>query len=131
MNLGQYPQFVLRLGLVIVFGVFGIDKIVHWPLGMEWSAWMPAWLPFMPGAPFMFAMGVIETIAAVLLLIGKYVRIVALACAFLLAGIVVSFGFNEIMIRDLGILAMALALALMPEHRQYHELHQLVRRLRR
>lgn len=131
MHFGQYSQLVLRLGLVIVFGVFGIDKIVHWPLGMDWTAWMPAWLTFVPAAPFMYFMGVVETIAAMFLLIGKYVRIVALACALMLAGIVASFGFNEIMIRDLGILAMALALAMMPEHRQYHEIHQLVSRLKR
>lgn len=131
MNLSQYPQLVLRLGLVVVFGVFGIDKIVHWPLGMDWTAWMPAWITFIPATPFMFATGVLETIAAIFLLIGRYVRIVALVCALLLAGLVASFGFNEIMIRDLGLLAMALALAMMPEHRQYHEIHQLVSRLKR
>ena len=128
MNLNKYSALVMRLGLAFVFGLFGVDKIIHHPLGVDWTGWVPAWMP-LPQALFLYVLGALEVIAAIMLLIGKYVRLAALACAALLIGVLVNFGVNEITARDLGLTAMALALAMLPEHRKYHELHELAKKI--
>jgi uncharacterized membrane protein YphA (DoxX/SURF4 family) len=128
MNLGKHSQFVLRLGLAIVFGWFGIDKFLN---VSAWYGWIPEWLSFVPQNPFLYVLGLLEVVAALFLIGGRFVRIVSLACAALLLGVVVSFGINEITVRDIGLIAMALALAMMPEHRRFHEMHELARRLKR
>jgi len=126
MNLGKHSQLVLRLGLAIVFGWFGIDKFLN---VSAWYSWIPEWMSFVPQDAFLYVLGVLEVVAALFLLGGRFVRIVSLACAALLVGVVVSFGINEITVRDIGLIAMALALAMMPEQRKFHEMHEIARRL--
>ena len=128
MNLAAHSGLVLRLGLAFVFGWFGIDKFLN---VSAWYGWIPSWLSFVPQDGFLYVLGALEVIAALLLLIGRYVRLASLGCAALLIGVVVSFGINEITVRDIGLAAMALALAMMPEPIRYHEMHvfhQLMRR---
>jgi uncharacterized membrane protein YphA (DoxX/SURF4 family) len=122
MSLAKHSALVLRLGLAFVFGWFGIDKFLYVD---NWLGWIPSWMTFVPPHPFLYALGVLEIVAALFLLGGKYLRVVSLACAALMAGIVFSFGINDITVRDIGLIAMALALAMMPENRKYHELDQL------
>lgn len=126
MNLGKHSQLVLRLGLTFVFGWFGIDKFLH---VSTWYGWIPAWLSFVPQNMFLYVLGVLELVAAILLLGGRFVRFASLGCAALLIGVVASFGINEITVRDIGLIAMALALAMLPEQRRFHEMHELARRL--
>ncbi len=121
MTLGKHSQLVLRLGLAFVFGVFGVDKLFHWPLNVLWSGWIPAWLS-VPQAPFLAALGSLEIIVAIFLLLNKFTRLAAFVCVLFLAGVVASFGLNDVTVRDIGLIAMALALALQPEKkRKEHE----------
>ena len=131
MSLGKYSQLFLRLGLAFVFGLFGIDKIVHWPLHILWLGWIPNWLTFVPQNVFLIALGIVEIIVALLLLVNRFVRLAALACAAFLAGVVFSFGINEYAVRDIGLIAMALALALMPEPRRYHDVHEFMKKIKK
>lgn len=128
MPLSAHSPLVLRLGLALVFGWFGIDKFLH---VSAWYGWIPAWLTFVPLDAFLYVLGALEVIAALLLLIGIYVRIASLACAALLIAVVLNFGINEITVRDIGLIGMALALAMLPEPKRYHELHELHRLVRR
>lgn len=129
MSVSKYSQLVLRLGLAFVFALFGIDKIFHGPLHVVWSGWIPNWLPF-PEAPFLYVLGALEVIVAMLLLVNRFVRLAALACAAFLAGVAFSFGINEYTVRDIGLIAMALALALMPERKQ-HDVHEFLKKRRK
>ncbi len=128
MTMSKHSALVLRLGLAFVFGWFGIDKFLN---VNAWTGWIPPWMTFVPAIPFLYALGAAEVLVALFLLGGKYVRICSLACAALLIGVTLSFGINEITVRDIGLIAMALALAMQPEQRRYHELHELAKYARK
>jgi uncharacterized membrane protein YphA (DoxX/SURF4 family) len=101
-------QFCLRLGLGIIFFYFGVDKFVH---VYRWVGFIPTWMYLPISAElFMYIQGVIETAIGVLLLSGYFVRYAAGVSAVILLGIVATMGFNDIMIRDLGLLLMAVSL---------------------
>jgi uncharacterized membrane protein YphA (DoxX/SURF4 family) len=103
-------QFCLRLGLGIIFFWFGIDKFWHTYL---WVGFIPMWmnglLPF-SAEVFMYIQGVIETVLGLMLLSGFKVKYAGGLCALILLGIIATMGFNDIMIRDFGLLMMAVAL---------------------
>ncbi len=103
----------LRLGLGGVFVWFGIDKFFH---PNVWSAYMPGWfssiLP-MGIFTFIYLLGVFEIIAGSLVLFGLYTRISAVICAVFLFGIICSLGLNDVMIRDAGLLFLALGIAML------------------
>ncbi len=124
----MHVPVVMRFGLAIVFGWFGIDKFLN---VANWYGWIPGWLPAMPQDMLLYALGAIEVVLALMLIGGRFVRLAGLLCAIFLLAIVLSFGINEITIRDIGLIALALALAMMPEPRKFHELnavHKLVKR---
>ena len=112
----EAPILLIRLGLGFVFFWFGIDKFIHPAL---WIGWIPQYvlslIPIFPGI-FIFLLGVIETILGALLLLGVIVRLVALISAIHLLAIIFSLGFNDIVVRDIGLLAMALSLAVQKKH---------------
>ncbi len=131
MSLAAHSGIVLRLGLAFVFGWFGVDKFMT---PSAWYGWIPPWLSFVPQDAFLYVLGALEVIAALLLVGGRFVRFASLGCAALLISVVMNFGINEITVRDIGLIAMSLALAMMPEPRRYHEMHefhQLVKRRKR
>ena len=102
----------LRVGIGIVFFLFGIDKFVH---VQNWIAYIPVWLPQhvpMDIVTFMYVQGVIEAVLGAFLIIGFWSRTSAFFCAAILFGIIITIGYNEISIRDFGLLLGALALSL-------------------
>lgn len=102
---------LLRLGLGGVFVLFGIDKFFHPEF---WSVFMPEWFfSFLPVEVFTFIylLGVFEIIVGSAVLIGFYTKISAVICAAFLLGIIASLGFNDVMIRDAGLLFLALGIA--------------------
>ena len=104
---------LLRLGLGGVFLWFGVDKFIS-PL--NWIGWIPGWLsPLLPMSQytFIYTLGVIEVITGVLVLVGYYTRIAAVVAGLQLLGIIISFGFNDIMIRDMGLLFLAASIVLL------------------
>lgn len=110
MNLQKYSGFVLRIGLGIVLLWFGINEVID---PAKWSAYIPEWMPLpFSTTTFAFINGLVEIAFALLLLAGAYTRIIAVLVALHLLGIVVSVGYNEIGIRDFGLLMSAVALAL-------------------
>ncbi len=102
--------FILRIGLGGVFLWFGVDKCFD---PASWYGWVPASiqnrLPISMDL-FLIAQGVVEAILGFFLVTGFLTRLSSLACSVILIAIVYFSGFNEIMIRDLGLLAAALSL---------------------
>ena len=102
--------FLLRLGLGGVFFWFGVDKCLA---PESWAGWVPVFiqdrLPMSMNL-FLTGQGVGEAILGLFLVIGFLTRFSSFLCALILAAIVYFSGFNEVMVRDLGLLAMAVAI---------------------
>jgi uncharacterized membrane protein YphA (DoxX/SURF4 family) len=103
------PLFIIRLGLAIVFLWFGISKILQ---PESWIAWLPTWIEQLPisTTTHLILQGIAEAILGVLLLLGLFTRLAAAIAAILLVAVIITIGYNDIAIRDLAILSIAIAL---------------------
>jgi uncharacterized membrane protein YphA (DoxX/SURF4 family) len=106
---------LLRVGFVVAPILAGIDKFFDWMV--NWSRYLAPWIDdLMPGTArdFMIAVGVIEILAGVVVLVSP--KWGSLLVAAWLAGIVVNLlTFNppryyDIALRDFGLMLGALAL---------------------
>ncbi len=117
----RYSNLFLRLALAFVFLWFGIDKFFHPAYWL--SAWVPASVIHMAAAfhvasgAVVYAVGVFELLVGISLLANMFVGLFgSLAVAFL---VVVSLfsGFNEILVRDIGLIGGLLSLVFWPRPR--------------
>jgi uncharacterized membrane protein YphA (DoxX/SURF4 family) len=102
--------WLLRLGLVFIFAYAGVQSLMH---PAEWVGFMPTALTQHFDANMLLKFfSVLELLLAAWLLIGKYLRFAALFAAAMLVGITLS-NIPQLIItfRDVGLAAMALALA--------------------
>lgn len=117
----RYSNLVLRLSLAAVFIWFGVDKFLH-P-----EYWLNAWIPgsFLElagkmgigGNDIVYASGVFELLIGASLLTTIFIKTFsALAIAFLVV-VMFTFGFNEVIVRDIGLIGGFLALILWPSRR--------------
>jgi uncharacterized membrane protein YphA (DoxX/SURF4 family) len=107
------PLF-LRIGLATVLTYAAISSLIN---PNDWIGYVPIFIrDFIPATTVLAIFSVIQLGVAVWLLSGKHVRIAALVCAGMLAGIVVSnFSLLPISFRDIGLLFAALALTVMKD----------------
>jgi uncharacterized membrane protein len=115
MQKNSVARGVLMSAMIIVFGVFGLDKFLH-PL--SWIGWMPLWMDGLLGinkSQWLMVTGVIELIFAAALLFPSRIvrRIAAYGMALHLAFILTQTGMNDLFVRDLGLMLSAVALALL------------------
>ena len=110
----RLPEYLLTAALAIVFAWFGIDKFRNAYL---WIGFMPAWmdgfLGFSTKGVWIFVVGGIEIILAAMLLVpARRIRQAgAVLIALHLAAVLVQVGWNDIGVRDLGLLLSSVALA--------------------
>ncbi|HLC53423.1 MAG TPA: DoxX family membrane protein [Candidatus Nanoarchaeia archaeon] len=102
----QYSPIVVRYAVGIVFLLLGIDQIID-PAG--WTGYLPldivSALPFhLTATQFMFYNGLFDTLIGLLLLAGIFVRIVSAVAVLHLLGVIVTLGYNDLAIRDIGLL---------------------------
>ena len=105
-----YCSVLLRLGLAIVFGLFGRDKLTH---PEHWVVFLtPQVTRFFPFGPYEFLkfQGVAETLLATALLSGFMTRLASAAAAGLLVLIVVFLWPDPVAVRDVGLFFATLAL---------------------
>lgn len=105
-------KWLLIAALSFVFGYFGIDKFVHPEF---WLGWIPLWMEGLMGLSrnaWLVVIGLSEALMAVLLIIPvrKVQKIGAILIALHLVAILTQVGWNDIGIRDLGLLLADLAL---------------------
>ncbi len=105
-------KWLLILGLVFVFGYFGFDKFLH-PL--VWIGWLPLWmdnLGGLPSAAWLKLIAASELLFAILLLIPvkRVQQTAAILIILHLLGILTQVGWNDIAVRDIGIMVSAIAL---------------------
>ncbi len=111
MNKNTIGRLLLRIGLGGVFLWFGIDKFVHPDI---WVNYIPSWFPMLiPVGTFILLMGIVETLIGLFALIGVYTRTSAVIAVLMLIPILVSLGYNEIGVRDFGLLLLALGIAVL------------------
>ena len=113
-----YNLLFLRIGLGVVFFWFGVDKFIHPDF---WIGFIPGYMiPLIPVSLALFNViqGVVETVVGVLLIIGLWRQVAAIFAGLILIPIiVVTFGFGtyDLALRDIGLLSIAVVLAVTPE----------------
>lgn len=114
-------QLALRLGLGAVFLWFGVDKFIQPQYWVD--AWMPQWAQQfaqsigMSVANAIFLVGIFEVLVAISLVTGFFSRVFAAAAIVFLVAILAVSGLNEVVVRDIGLIAALVALVIWPERR--------------
>ena len=105
-------SLILRIGLGLVLLWFGVSEIVD---PETWSSYVPMMVQsLLPISVNLFVTlhGIFEVLLAVLLLVGYAQRIVRVVAVLHLVSITIGVGYNEIGVRDFGLVMAALALAM-------------------
>lgn len=105
-------KWSLTLGLAFVFIYFGIDKFLN-PL--VWIGWMPTWLNGSLGFSvdqWLQIIAVTEIVFGAMLLMPIRIvqKIGSVLVALHLVAILTQTGWNDVAVRDIGLLTMAIAL---------------------
>lgn len=105
----DYAPALVRIGVGIVFFLFGISQITR---PQTWLAWLPNFVGNLPFTQitFLILTGIFNLIVGVLLIIGIFTKIAALLSSLHLIGVIISLGYNDISIRDFGLLLAALSI---------------------
>ena len=113
----------MRLGLAAVFIWFGVDKFLH-P-----EYWLSAWIPQsvlsvasrvgISGMDVVYASGVFELLVGASVLINIFIKIFSVLALMFLVVVLFTFGINEVIIRDVGLMGGFLSLLFWPENRRY------------
>lgn len=113
--LNHKSHLILRLGLGLVILIAGLTKLFNL---INWESYIAPWfsslLPFSLST-FMMLSGIAETVVGILVLSKRFTKIGAVLACFWLIGIIlnlITIGAYDIVLRDLGLFAMALVLAL-------------------
>jgi len=105
-------RWTLIAGVAFVFLYFGVDKFVS-PL--VWIGWLPGWMDGLGGLEknmWLQIIAVIEIVIGVGILIPVRIvqKIAVLLATVHLAGILTQIGWNDIAVRDVGLMCMTIAL---------------------
>ncbi len=104
-------RWILILGIAFVFLYFGIDKFVH---PKTWIGWMPDWMDGLLGMKndlWMQIVAVTEIMIAIALLIPVRIlqQVASIAASLHLLAILSQVGWNDIAVRDIGLLFMSMS----------------------
>lgn len=99
----QYAPSIVRIGISIVFLWFGLNQIFS---GDDFLGYLPTFVNSLPLQPLTFILlnGIFEVVFGLLLIVGLLTRISALLLGLHLLGIIFSLGYNEIAVRDFGLM---------------------------
>ncbi len=115
MQRNTLANWIITLGLAVVFIWFGIDKFLT---PDNWIGWIPAWMDGLLGMPkttWLSFIGASEILFAILVIIPvtPIRRAGAILIALQLLAILPIAGFNDIGLRDFAMMMSAIALAVM------------------
>ena len=101
---------IARWGLGIVFFLFGILQFTS---PESFYGYIPAFANNfgMSSATLILLNGILDFAIGVLLLLGIFTRIVAIVAAVHLLVIILGLGWNDITVRDIGLMIVAVAIA--------------------
>ena len=110
MRYKEYCPVLVRIGLSIVFLWFGINQLLFTE---NFSGYVPEFMKgFFEPSFIIISNGIFETIFGVLLLMGIFTRFVAFLLGLHLVGIIIGLGYNEIAVRDFGLMLAIFSVAL-------------------
>lgn len=128
MRYGRYAWsfLFLRCGIGIVFAWIGIDALRH---PDAWIGFLPSTIPTFGLLPdtLLKLGGIFDIVIGVLLVLGAWLKIAAFLGALHLVSVLFSFGVDQVLIRDVGLLGGLLALAFWPSSRRWHLLPRFFR----
>ena len=110
-NFKEYAPAIARYGVGVVFFIFGISQLIN----------PESWLGYLPSFVFnigisstnlIYFNGVFDLAVGLFLFLGLFVRVFALLGSLHLLGIIVSLGFNDVAVRDLGLLIVLISIFL-------------------
>jgi uncharacterized membrane protein YphA (DoxX/SURF4 family) len=111
MKSSQIRHLLARIGLAIVLIVFGIWEIMN-PL--QWAAYLPGFLTNFSPTLLIYLHGTALIVIGIAVLVGFQLRIAAMLACLMLLGVIVSLitltGYDDIVVRDVGTLFLALTL---------------------
>lgn len=108
-NYKDYAPVFVRLGVGVVFFLFGIDQLIR---PEAWFAWLPSWVTWVGPEKFFLMNGIFDLVVGILLLVGLLTRIAAFFAVLHLIGVILVLGYNDVAIRDFGLLLGALSVFL-------------------
>ncbi|MBI3990058.1 MAG: DoxX family membrane protein [candidate division NC10 bacterium] len=122
-GLQRYTPLILRLGLGLVFLIFGLDKFRSEEVQLaSWADWVPGWFSTLIGGQvktFISVLGIFEVLVGLAFLTGYLLFWASLLSSlFLLATVLLStsgpfFGqIDQSTIRDIGLLGGTISLTL-------------------
>lgn len=105
-------------GLGIVFLWIGLDILVH---PTNWIGFLPENIPLgLSRERALFLNGIADAVAGSLLILHWWPRLISGYAILHLLGILVTNGIDAVIIRDVGLLGIALALFFWPTHYRRH-----------
>lgn len=122
MKFGRYgiPYVILRIGLGVTFLLIGID-ILRNP--QNWIGYVPGGVPLgLSREGLLAATGVFDAIVGLGLILRVMPKVSSGLAALHLIGIIITSGIDPVIVRDIGLLAAALALFFWPT--RHHRKHQ-------
>lgn len=112
MNAENMANFALRIGLAFAFLYPPLNALVD---PVSWIGYFPPFVKgFVPDLVLLHAFGIVEIVLAIWILSGWRIFWPSLAAAAMLLGIVVfNPGNFQVLFRDISLVALALALAML------------------
>ena len=117
----KYSNLFLRLGLAAVFIWFGVDKFLN-P-----QYWLSAWVPQnilalaskigISGLDIVYTSAVFELLVGASILSNIFIRIFSVLALIFLITVLFTFGINEVIVRDFGLIGGFLSLLFWPGSR--------------
>lgn len=98
----KYAPAVVRISMSLVFLWFGLNQIFD---TQSFLGYLPSFASSLPMEPATLILmnGFVDTLLGVLLLTGFLTRLAALVGSLHLFGIAFGLGYNDIMVRDVGL----------------------------
>jgi len=106
----EYSGILTRIAISIVFLWFGINQVINPDYFM---GYLPSFILLSNYAKtFIYLNGIFEIIFGILLTIGLFTRTAALLLTIHLFGIIIGLGYNDIAVRDFGLMLVTFAIFL-------------------
>jgi uncharacterized membrane protein YphA (DoxX/SURF4 family) len=111
MKYSRYAPLFARVGVGFVFLIFGIWQLIN-PQG--WLGYVPNFILNSGINPITILLlnGVFDLLIGLGLVLGLFLRIVSLLGIIHLAGISYSLGWNDVAVRDIGLMIVLIAIFL-------------------
>ena len=98
----KYAPLVVRIAMSVVFLWFGVNQLIQPDMFM---GYLPNFLLQSDYAQMaIYANGLAEVILGTMLIVGFYTKAAALLLSLHLLSIIITLGYNDIAVRDLGLM---------------------------